>query len=129
MPSGVFFAKGRESDFITSPARALRRVRTRIQYRMDQVLREAVEEARQINLSFPKYETGDMNRAITYRVTQDANYNVLGQLGFLDEQEFYFFLQTETGFRHWRSGEFIEPSLALEKAAAHAFEKLLDRRY
>jgi hypothetical protein len=42
------------------------------------------------------------------------------RMGFLGDFQNYYQYQTITGFVHWRSGEFIPPSLAIEDAKQDA---------
>jgi hypothetical protein len=73
-----------------------------------------------------RIESKAMLNAVTYRVEQSKG-EIIGDFGFLNEQEFYFFLQTDEGFQHYLSGEFIAPTFALRDAALIAYQKLLER--
>jgi hypothetical protein len=134
MAAGVTIS--RQADFVTTPSRLLQQFRPLLFARMEKVLQEAVIEARQITASSPsaksgkpgRIESGDMINDLGYRVWQNARGEIVGELGFPGTKQFYYYLQTQTGFRHWISGEFIEPTMAIQRASEHAFEKLLKSR-
>lgn len=135
MPSSVQWIQGSPQTFITTPARLLDTFRPRLYKRMQKVMSEAVEDYRRFTSSrgtassgkAGRIDTGAMLNAVTYRVNQVAG-EIVGEFGFINEQELYYFLQTDTGFRHWISNEFIEPTFALRDAAAIAFAKLIESR-
>lgn len=139
MPSGVQWVGGRSAEnmFVATPARIINRERTRYLARMERVLQEAVEDYQQFTATrgtsksgkAGRIESGDMYDAVSYRVWQDPDGNINGEIGFLKEQFFYYFLQTSEGFTHWVSGEFIEPTNALRDAVIIAMEKLKERAY
>jgi len=124
-----------EALFVTTPARLLDQFRPRLYRRMEQVMREAVEDYRKFTSSRPsaksgkegRIDTGAMLDAVTYRVEQVEN-EIVGEFGFLNAPEFYMFLQTDTGFVHHLSGEFIEPTYAMRDSAIEAVRKLAERR-
>lgn len=66
--------------------------------------------------------SGDMVDAMDVEVSKTATQL---RFGFLRGVQDYFRFQTITGFRHWKSGEFIEPSLALSDAKLDA-QELMD---
>lgn len=137
MASGVTWTRGGHADFVSTPSRQLNKFRPRLYARMEQVMQEAAEYAKRITETSGTVKSGkagridtrDMVDAIGYEVFQRANDQIVGELGFVGQKAFYFYLQTQTGFVHVNSGEFIEPTLALEKAAQEAFIALLKRRY
>lgn len=63
-----------------------------------------------------RIETGAMIGAIDHRIIEATADKVVGEFGFLDEQQLYYALQTTLGFTHNRSGAFIEPTNALRDA-------------
>lgn len=103
---------------------------------MERVIEEAVADAKRFTASRPsrksgkagRVDTGNMMDDIVGKVWQTSEEEIIGDFGFLDNQEFYYFLQTDEGFKHWISGEFIEPTNALRDAARIAFDKLLRSR-
>jgi len=127
---------GSPQQFISTPSRQVGKLRVRLFRRMENVIDQAVQDARNFTATRPsaksgkrgRVDTGLMMDSIVGKVWQDNEENIIGELGFLDVQEFYFFLQTDEGFQHWRSGEFIEPTFALRDAAVIAFDKLLRSR-
>lgn len=135
MPSSVKFIQGTPARLITTPARILDQFRPRLYARMERVLAEAVQDYIRFTESRPsassgkagRVDTGAMRDAVSYRVEQSMG-QIVGDLGFLNEQAFYYFLQTDTGFTNWRSGEWIAPTYALRDAANIAFQKLVESR-
>lgn len=71
-----------------------------------------------------RVETGEMADGISYDVKRLTSDYIRGDFGWLDEVEEYYVLQTETGFTHARSGEYIQPTLALQDATEHVREVL-----
>lgn len=65
-----------------------------------------------------RVDTGLMIGSISSRVESTAD-EVIAKFGYLDKQEFYFKLQTVTGFAT-RDGRFIEPTFALRDAYEYA---------
>ncbi len=60
-----------------------------------------------------RFESRDMMNAIKPRMVSFSYDLIEAQYGFVDEYEKYFGMQTITGFRHNRSGEYIAPTFAL----------------
>lgn len=137
MPSSITWVQGSPQALIATPARILQVQRVRYLARMNRVLAEAVEDYKRFTESrgteksgkSGRVETGAMRDAVSFRVQQLANGSIQGELGFLDGGPTYFFLQTDTGFTHYLSGEFIEPTFALVDAARIAAGKLGERAY
>ena len=65
-----------------------------------------------------RVDTGLMIGSISSRVESTAD-EVIAKFGYLDKTEFYFKLQTVTGFAT-RDGRFIEPTFALRDAYEYA---------
>lgn len=65
-----------------------------------------------------RVDTGLMIGSISSRVESTAD-EVIAKFGYLDKTEFYFKLQTVTGFTT-RDGRFIEPTFALRDAYEYA---------
>jgi hypothetical protein len=136
MASGITFTQGGHSEFVNSPSRMVGKFRPRLFGRLDKVMAEAVEEARRITETSGtaksgkagRVESGDMRDAIGYKILQNSAEQIEAEFGFPGLKAFYFYLQTQTGFTHI-GGDFIEPTLAIEKASHEAFAKLLQRRY
>lgn len=137
MASSVTWTRGNPESFVAYPSKMLNQLRTRYLRRMEQVLEEAVDDYQLFTATRGteksgkpgRIESGKMYDEVSYRVWQDSDGSIHGELGFLDGGELYEFLQTDTGFRHWISGEFIEPTYALRDAALIAMQKLQERRY
>lgn len=136
VPSGIQIIRGGHETFINSPSRMVGKFRPRLYARLDQVMQEAVEEARRITETSGTAKSGkagrvdsrDMLDALGYKIFQTASESIEAEFGFPGKKAFYFYLQTQTGFNHI-GGDFIEPTLAIEKAAQEAFYKLLLKRY
>lgn len=134
--AGATWVYGSPQRFISTPSRMIGDFRVRLFARMEKIIDEAVEDAKTFTATRPsaksgkagRIDTGAMFDDIVGRVWQDEKENIIGDFGFLDHQEFYYFLQTDEGFKNWRSGEFIEPTFALRDAAVIAFDKLLNSR-
>lgn len=62
-----------------------------------------------------RIDSGTMAEEIKGRATAEAK-SIIGKFGFLDAQAEYFLYQTVTGFTHYLSGDFIEPTFALRDA-------------
>lgn len=99
----------------------------------EKVLEEAVENAKRFTAQRPSAKSGKAGRvdteaminAITsvYRFEVDK---IVGEFGFMNQAQLYYVLQTQTGFTHWLSGEFIEPTFAIRDATIIAENRLRD---
>lgn len=107
----------------------------RLENAMASVIRIAVDDAKRFTASRPsaksgkagRIESGKMMEEIMGRSYREGVANVVGEFGFLNgPAELYMALQTSTGFKHWRSGEFIEPTFALRDAARIAVINLFE---
>jgi hypothetical protein len=136
MAAGVKWIQGSPQTFISSPSRIVHKFRERLYRRMNNVINEAVMDAKRFTATRPsaksgkagRVDTGLMMDSIVGRVWQDQREQIIGEFGFLNEQQLYFYLQTDTGFKHFMTGDFIEPTFALRDAAYIAFDKLLKSR-
>lgn len=84
------------------------------------LMEEGAAYARHLTETRPSARSGKQGRVDTGRMEDEIvdetirrGNEIVGRFGFLNFAEFYFVLQTETGFRHFGSGEFIEPTFAL----------------
>lgn len=77
------------------------------------------ERGRPSSTGSGRIETSDMIGSIKGDVELKAR-EIIGKFGFLDEQQDYFMYQTITGFTHYLSGDFIEPTFALRDAGVLA---------
>jgi len=102
---------------------------------MAYVMTKAVEDMKRFTASRPSAKSGKAGRvdtaamleAIASKSFLEGADQIIGEFGFVDRQELYFKLQTSTGFQHYRSGDFIEPTFAMRDAAALAVQGLLLR--
>ena len=69
-----------------------------------------------------RVDTGTMVGMINNHEVELTGKQVIGRFGFLGVKADYFLYQTVTGFTHYLSGDFIEPTFALRdsKIAAEA---------
>jgi hypothetical protein len=79
----------------------------------------AVQAADYAKSQTDRVDKGAMLEAISHRVESRAN-SITAAFGFTEEVRAYYVFQTVTGFRHWLSGEFIEPTFALRDARVRA---------
>lgn len=107
----------------------------RLQNAMEKVIKQAVQDAKDFTASRPGAKTGKAGRIestkmmeqIIGRSYREGVGQVVGEFGFLNgPAELYMMLQTSTGFRHWLSGDFIEPTFALRDAARIAIINLYE---
>lgn len=107
----------------------------RLENAMRKVIEQAVEDAKRFTATRPsrksgkqgRIETGKMVEQIIGRSYREGVRNVVGEFGFLNgPAELYMALQTSSGFTHWRSGEFIEPTFAFRDAARLAIQNLFE---
>ena len=73
-----------------------------------------------------RVESGDMLKDVAGEVFYDGVGGMVGKFGFLNVQELYYALQTSTGFTHYKSGEFIEPTFAMRDAQVIAILQLIE---
>ncbi len=66
-----------------------------------------------------RIDSGDMAEAIDSEIELKAK-SIIGKFGFTGKQADYFLYQTVTGFNHWLSDQFIEPTFALRDAKLRA---------
>ena len=106
----------------------------RVFYAFQDVIKEAEDNAKKFTLQRPslksgksgRVETEDMVNSIISKTYTEGMDRIIGEFGFIDEQQLYFKLQTVTGFRHWISGDFIEPTFALRDAEVYAISRVRD---
>lgn len=97
---------------------------------LQKVIEQAVDDAKRFTSDrgtaksgkAGRIETGLMVQSIVGRVVKDGMDKIVGEFGFLDRNELYFWLQTVNGFEHGAS--FIEPTFAFRDAAVRALAVL-----
>lgn len=109
----VVWTKGSPEQFNSMGDRLKDKIVARVAEQMVGVVEEAVADAK--DLTRDRVDTGKMLESITWNVQNGAR-EVIGRFGFTQEREDYFVYQTVTGFTHWLSGEYIEPTYALQDA-------------
>lgn len=117
------------------PERILEHYKQEFDQAMGEVIAQAVYDMRRFTETRPSAKSGKQGRVDTAEMLAsiagetfwDGVDRIVGRFGFLDRQELYFSLQTNTGFTHYLSGEFIAPTLAMRDAYVAAIENLLGR--
>lgn len=71
-----------------------------------------------------RIDTSAMIDALKGKVETEAK-RIVGEFGFIDEMADYYIYQTVTGFEHYISHEFIEPTFAIRDAANIATDDML----
>lgn len=122
---GVRFqwVRGSAQAFLNLPERLADQIYGELGDAMAVIVESAVQNAREFtaergtrtSLGGGRIETSAMIGAIKGEVETKAK-QVIGKFGFIGQQEDYFLYQTVTGFNHWLSAEFIEPTFALRDA-------------
>lgn len=83
------------------------------------------ERGRPSSTGTGRIETSEMIGAIKGDVELKAQ-EIIGKFGFTEAQENYFLYQTITGFTHYLSGDFIEPTFALRDAGVLAESDMIE---
>lgn len=91
---------------------------------VENVIATGAQDARDYTLTRPsaksgktgRVETGLMADSFSSQMESTGPNVIRGVYGFLDVEPEYFVLQTETGFMHSRSGQYIAPTLAMKDA-------------
>lgn len=79
----------------------------------------AVQAADYAQVRTDRVDTGEMRAAIGHEVSYAAN-SITASFGFTGEVKAYYVYQTVTGFNHYLTGNFIEPTFALRDALLRA---------
>lgn len=116
------YTQGSEAQLQSIGDRVLELLRKRGVQAMERVMVQALEDARRLT---DRVDTGDMLESLMQRTLMEGADRIIGEFGFLGRKDLYFALQTSTGFKHYISGEFIAPTLALQGAAQIAIQNLL----
>lgn len=106
------WTKGSAAEFISMGQRIEDQLYKSLASSMAQIASQAAATAQ---ARTDRVDTGLMRGQITSDVELKAR-EVIGKFGFLNEKADYFLYQTVTGFTHWLSGDFIEPTFALRDA-------------
>jgi len=125
---------GREAEFVNVWQKIQEELSRRLETAMKRVIDQAVEDAKRFTASRPsrksgksgRVDTGEMLESIMGRTFKEGVLQIVGEFGFIDQQELYYALQTSTGFRHYLSGDFIGPTFALRDAARQAIINLFE---
>lgn len=102
---------------------------------MKEVIVQAVKDAQEFTETRGTEKSGKAGRVETHKMVEsiagrsyrEGVTRIVGEFGFLNgPAELYMALQTSTGFQHWLSGDFIEPTFALRDAARIAIINLYE---
>lgn len=109
------------------PDEFMSRLRAKLYAAMAETIDAAVEDMKKFTLKNKSVRTEDLIKSIdgeTFFAGMDV---IVGRFGFLNRQDLYFALQTDTGFIHIPDGKFIQPSFAMRDAYLIAIETLLGK--
>lgn len=106
------WTKGSPAEFISMGERIEDQLYKSLASAMAQIASQAAMNAQSRT---DRIDTGLMISEITDEVELRGQ-EIIGRFGFLNQKADYFLYQTVTGFTHWLSGEFIEPTFALRDA-------------
>lgn len=128
----LIWKKGSPQEFINIGERIENQLYTSLAAAMATIVADAALSARAFTAQrgrptsrgAGRVDSGDMAESITDRVETQAKM-IIGKFGFLDKQADYFLYQTVTGFQHYISGEFIEPTFALRDAKVNAESEVI----
>lgn len=70
-----------------------------------------------------RIETSKMIGALKGKVEEEAR-RITGEFGFIDEIQDYYIYQTVTGFTHYLSADYIEPTFAIRDAGRIAADDM-----
>lgn len=124
---------GSASGLLGEPEKIVGKYKKNADKAMTEVIALAVYDMKRFTETRPsaksgkqgRVDTADMLNAIDGEAFWEGVDKIVGRFGFLNRQELYFALQTSTGFTHYLSGEFIEPTFAMRDAAVSAVQRLI----
>lgn len=122
---GVRISSNVEADFERFLRQKENRLYASLAESMIRIMHEAEWEAKGITAGMERIDTGAMFDAISSKVEFSAR-KIVAEAGFIDGAADYYVYQTVTGFRHWLSGNFIEPTRALQTAGLKAYAETQD---
>lgn len=125
------WVKGSPEALIRIPERVTEQLASELAEALEAIVRNAALNAREFTAERGRptsryggrVDTAAMLEAIKSDVEVNAR-KIIGKFGFIDKQEDYFLFQTVTGFTHWASSAFIEPTFALRDAELIAIQDL-----
>ena len=110
-----------------NPDDFMAQLRAKLYLAMADTIKAAVEDMKRFSLNSKSTRTGDLIASIDGEAFFAGMDIIVGRFGFLNRQDLYFALQTDTGFIHVPDGAFIEPSFAMRDAYLIAIETLLTK--
>lgn len=109
-----------EADFAVFLAAKENKMYALLAAAMVGIMNDARWEMQAATAAADRIDSGDMYNAMSSRVEYTAK-KIIGEAGFIDGAQAYYIYQTVTGFRHYLTGERIEPTEALIIAGTKAY--------
>lgn len=130
---GMRWRRGTAVELELFPVRALAKFQAECYAALNEVIAQAVNDMRRFTETRPsaksgkagRVDTGAMLESIAGKTFYEGVDKIVGQFGFLNRQELYFWLQTTNGFRH--GSALIEPTLAGRDAFVIAIDNLIKK--
>lgn len=119
----LVWKRGSPQEFVNLGKRIEDQLYPALAAAMTGVVMQAAANAR---ANTDRVDTGAMIEAIDMHEVEVRAGEIIGKFGFLGQRADYFLYQTVTGFTHWLSGQFIEPTFALRDARVVAENELVD---
>lgn len=127
------WTKGSPAEFISIPKRIEDQLYKSLAIAMVQIVDQAALTARAMTAQrgrptsrgAGRVDSGAMAEAIKPKMEYEAR-AIIGKFGFVDEKADYYMYQTITGFNHYMSGDFIEPTFALRDAKVIAEGEVIE---
>lgn len=110
-----------------NPDEFMAQLRAKLYAAMAETIEAAVKDMKRFSLNNKSTRTGDLINSIDGESFFAGMDIIVGRFGFLNRQDLYFALQTDTGFIHVPDGAFIAPSFAMRDAYLIAIETLLGK--
>lgn len=134
MPSS-WTVSGNNGSLLTLGDRIKRQLHAKAVNAMIITINQAVEDMKRFTATRPGAKTGKQGRvetaamleAIAGKAFLEGADKIVGEFGFVNRRDLYFKLQTVTGFTHYLSGDFIEPTFAMRDATVLALQNLFKK--
>lgn len=127
----VQWVKGSPAALVKLPETVAGQLYEELAHSMEVIIQAAVLNAKEFTASRGRPTSSGGGRVDTAKMIEAikgdvdlSTRQIMGKFGFIDEQIDYFLYQTSTGFTHWLSGQFIEPTFALRDAELIAVQDL-----
>jgi hypothetical protein len=117
----VRWVKGSPEQFRNMAKKIEQQLYVSLAQAMLPIAQNAAQRARAMN---DRVDTGELEEQIAAEAKNTAN-SIIGRYGFVGQRKDYYLYQTITGFTHWLSGKYIEPSFALRNARPGAEAEII----